>query len=373
MKGRVSLFLAAYITLVSIIPSFANQLQRVQQEKNRIESQINSITSQKRQAQSNLQSALNNRAYLSQIERQQNLIYENTIRDKNLIESEIRTIEKALKEAELEYEQKMRQFETRIVHMYKNSNKSVIDILLESEGIIDFFNRYKLMNIIARKDRELIEEISALKKDIEYKKQIKDQEQQELQRKANMSLNEINTIQASRSNVDRQIQNVNSQIEQLRRQEDELLRKSEELVREIQRLQSSSGNYSGESMVWPTPSTRTVSSPYGMRYHPVLGTNRMHTGIDIAAGAGQSIVAANSGTVIVSGWQGGYGYTVIIDHGGGITTLYAHASQLLVSVGQRVQKGQTIARVGSTGLSTGPHLHFEIRKNGATVDPLSYY
>ena len=98
----------------------------------------------------------------------------------------------------------------------------------------------------------------------------------------------------------------------------------------------------------------------------------MHTGIDISASQGSSIVAANSGTVIMAGWQNGYGNTVVVDHGGGITTLYAHCSKLLVGVGKKVKAGDTIAKVGSTGMSTGPHLHFEVRKNGSTTDPIKY-
>jgi murein DD-endopeptidase MepM/ murein hydrolase activator NlpD len=109
-----------------------------------------------------------------------------------------------------------------------------------------------------------------------------------------------------------------------------------------------------------------------MRYHPILKKNRMHTGLDINAANGTSIVAANKGKVLVAGWKGGYGNAVIIDHGGGITTLYAHSSKVLVSVGDTVEAGDTIAKVGSTGLSTGPHLHFEVRKDGELTNPLDY-
>lgn len=109
-----------------------------------------------------------------------------------------------------------------------------------------------------------------------------------------------------------------------------------------------------------------------MRFHPILKKNKMHTGMDIGAPKGANIVAAENGTVIQAGWNNAYGNMIVINHGGNLVTLYAHASKLLVSVGQQVTKGQVIAKVGSTGYSTGPHLHFEVRKNGDPVNPSSY-
>ena len=114
-------------------------------------------------------------------------------------------------------------------------------------------------------------------------------------------------------------------------------------------------------------------SQYGRRLHPVLGTYRGHAGIDIGAGYGTNVLAANDGTVIVAGYNsGGYGNYVIIDHGGGYTTLYGHNSSLCVSAGQKVTRGTVIAKCGSTGLSSGPHIHFEVRVNGSPVNPLPY-
>ena len=120
------------------------------------------------------------------------------------------------------------------------------------------------------------------------------------------------------------------------------------------------------------PAEGPITSPYGYRIHPIYGTMRFHSGIDIGAYYGSSILAADSGVVIEAGWIGGYGNTVIIDHGGGYSTLYGHASQLYVHPGQLVQQGEPIAAVGSTGNSTGPHLHFEVRINGDPVDPLGF-
>lgn len=127
---------------------------------------------------------------------------------------------------------------------------------------------------------------------------------------------------------------------------------------------------SGGKLLWPVPSSHTVTSPFGMRFHPVTGTYKMHTGIDIAANTGDEIVAAADGVVTTSGPYGGYGNTVVIDHSGGISTLYAHNSQVLVKVGDVVKKGQKIALAGSTGIATGSHLHFEVRVSGTPVNPL---
>ena len=125
-------------------------------------------------------------------------------------------------------------------------------------------------------------------------------------------------------------------------------------------------------MAWPIPGHTRITSYYGYRIHPVYKDWRLHNGIDVAAPSGAPFVAAESGTVILARSYGGYGNAVIINHGGGITTLYGHGTKILVSAGQYVTKGTPVLTVGSTGTSTGPHAHFEVRKNGITVDPLPY-
>ena len=121
---------------------------------------------------------------------------------------------------------------------------------------------------------------------------------------------------------------------------------------------------------WPL--VGRLSSGFGFRVHPIFGTRRMHTGLDIGGTAGEPIYAAKAGTVIFAGWRGGYGNAVVIDHGGGFSTLYAHQSQTGVPVGQEVALGDVVGYVGSTGWSTGPHLHYELRLNGSPIDPLPY-
>jgi murein DD-endopeptidase MepM/ murein hydrolase activator NlpD len=120
------------------------------------------------------------------------------------------------------------------------------------------------------------------------------------------------------------------------------------------------------------PSVGEITSSFGWRTHPILGYQKFHSGMDFGADYGSPIMAADRGVVVFAGWYGGYGNTIIIDHGGGMTTLYAHSEELYVAEGQSVQRGQAIAAVGSTGLSTGPHLHFEVRRDGEPIDPAEF-
>ena len=130
--------------------------------------------------------------------------------------------------------------------------------------------------------------------------------------------------------------------------------------------------YIGGELAWPVPGYTRITSEYGMRVHPITGQYKLHTGVDISAPMGANFIAANDGIVVKAEYNTAYGRMVIIDHGGGISTLYAHGSEILVEVGQTVKRGDSILKVGSSGYSTGPHAHFEVRINGVVTDPMPY-
>jgi murein DD-endopeptidase MepM/ murein hydrolase activator NlpD len=161
-------------------------------------------------------------------------------------------------------------------------------------------------------------------------------------------------------------------IEAFEKEYDKLNDFAKQIESKIVKLQKNTGPYSGGKMAWPVPGYSRISSPYGYRIHPIFKVKKLHTGIDIPAPTGTAITAAAAGTVIYSDWLGGYGKVIMLDHGGGVVSLYAHNSALVLSEGQSVKRGDTISKAGSTGNSTGPHLHFEVRKNGAYVDPLPW-
>lgn len=180
---------------------------------------------------------------------------------------------------------------------------------------------------------------------------------------------EMNSLKLQQAEADTKRASLVSDTNTMKEKETQMENEAKMLAEVIRMLQKD-GEYAGGNMCWPSGMSQIITSPYGRRY--IFGGYSFHYGIDIGgAPIGAPILAANSGTVISAGYDGpGYGNYLMIDHGGGIVTLYAHASALLVTTGDEVKRGQQIAKIGSTGNSTGPHLHFEIRVNGSTQDPL---
>lgn len=260
----------------------------------------------------------------------------------------------------------------RLRAMYKNGNIGILSVLFGSKSMSDFLTNMEMAKKIYNADEDLLEDMQTAYEVVVQKKEELAALKEKLVKQQEEATAYKEGLDESETKLAAQKKNVESNNSMLEAQIDELNKEAEKLVAEILALQSSEA-YTGGTMSWPAKSSTRVTSPFGNRLHPVLKKYKLHTGIDIGAAMGTDILAANSGKVIKAAYNaGGYGYYVMIDHGGGIVTLYAHSSKLLVSAGDIVVRGQTIAKVGSTGMSTGPHLHFEVRINGQYVNPLDY-
>lgn len=274
----------------------------------------------------------------------------------------------------------------RVESAYRQGDFYWLQILLESRNLADLIARTSFVEQVMRQDTSMMSSLDDTRQRLERAKAELDRSSQELAAKraeAAAEENELRQLQSDRASRladqhDAQdakaalLSETKGNIARLKA----IVAAEEAEAARIERLlrggaSHGRGKYAG-SLTWPTPGYETITSPYGWRIHPVLGTRKFHAGIDIRAPKGARIVAAGDGTVIFAGDRGGYGNCVMIDHGDGLVTVYAHQSRIVVSEGARVRKGQKIGEVGSTGLSTGPHLHFEVRVNGEARNPTSY-
>jgi len=279
--------------------------------------------------------------------------------------SELETMESNMAEQNKNLGQRLRT-------MYKNGDISMLSVLLGSSSMSDFLTNLELAKRIYNSDEELLKLMESDYAAIVEKKQQLSEYKDTLVAEQNALKENKAALDAAEAVVEAQKKQVESSNSQLEKEIDALNSEADRLTAEILKLQSD-GEYSGGTMCWPSRASTKVTSAFGNRLHPILKTYKLHTGIDIGAKSGTDILAANSGKVIASAYNaGGYGYYIMVDHGGGIVTLYAHSSKLLVSKGDVVSRGQVIAKVGSTGMSTGAHLHFEVRINGQYVNPLEY-
>lgn len=283
-------------------------------------------------------------------------------------EKQIKETQQDLEKSQAEINVKNHTLGSRLKVMYKNRGVDYLQVLLNSTSFVDMLSRLDMIKRIVEQDVTLLQSMNEQKDKIDADKKLLEMQKSNLIAMNNSIKRKQKEQEVSRGQLARIKKDILADNKKLEQQEDELNRYAQEIASEIRKLQTNEV-YSGGKFAWPAPGYTRMTSPFGYRIHPILKTKKLHTGMDIAVPTGGSIVAAEAGTVIFSGWKGSYGNTVMVDHGSGIVTLYPHNSQLVAKVGEKVKRGQLVAKAGSTGMSTGPHLHFEVRKNGQVVDP----
>lgn len=363
-----------------------NQLDSIQQQVNQqnaakadAETVIGSVSEQLRQIEEQLRQAT---AELGTIKEQ-----------RVAVENDITLNERQLAEAQKRLEGRESVFYKRVRDIYINGRLSYLDVVIGSKDFSDFANRLEVLKRIIDSDITLINEIKKERAEIEAHKQKLEADRAklvELEKAALAKQAEIEQKKAERNVVLQKAQNDRATamqaIEELNAssaqvsamlKERQAARAAAAAAAAAVAAQSSGGQGASDNWVQGTgqlgwPVSGEITSPYGYRVHPIWGTTIYHSGIDIGVDEGTPVHAADGGVVVWSGWMGGYGYAVVIDHGNGLSTLYGHNSELAVDEGQSVAKGQVISYAGSTGNSTGPHVHFEVRVNGDPVDPMGY-
>lgn len=300
------------------------------------------------------------------------------------LRSKIKAKQSTIDETKARYATEQRLLSARVASSYKQGDWFYYDLLLGSSDIGDFITRTELVQRVIQSNNDIASQLADTRDQLQRAKVELDRSLEVVnvkRKEAERVEAELLQLQNARqSKVDQQeavlgqkadlLADTKSNEKRLRAIEAVELAESNRLEREL--AGSGSGVFSG-SMTWPVPASHRITSSFGRRICPFHGPE-LHPGIDIGAPSGSAIVAAGGGTVISAGWRGSYGNTVLIDHGNGVVTLYAHqvAGGISVSSGQKVARGQRIGAVGSTGNSTGPHLHFEVRVNGTPKNPTNY-
>lgn len=377
----LSVLLGVILIFCQMAPGQASDLNKKKDELSRVNKQIEE---RKKQLNDNQKKQKDILQELNGIDRDVSRASD----DLKRIDGELSTLQQSIDETEKQVQKKEKalQERTEVLHqrlrdVYMEGNLSYLEVLLDSSSMSDFLTRFDLMKCITDQDSKLVKGLSVERDRVaRQKRDLVAKKEEALILKKTTAAKQ--TYLASRKQ-DRKdtIKNLQSDQAACKRAVQELEATSRQITQVIQQYQSSKpSNPSNPAppkgtgrFIWPANgSISGKGGQYGMRVHPITGVYKLHDGIDIGAAAGTPVWAADGGTVIHAGWLGGYGTTVIIDHGGGITTLYAHLSSYSVSRGSSVSQGQVIGRVGSTGWSTGPHLHFGVYINGNPTNPMGY-
>jgi murein DD-endopeptidase MepM/ murein hydrolase activator NlpD len=356
---------ASVDTLEQMRQTIDQQRSQLKKERDRISEIEKAVQSQLNGIQQNIQATdTAYQDYAAQIE---------------LANKRLRVVQEDLAIAERRYSQKQAAVIARLRFLQRQQQTGFgWDILLKSQNLNEFLDRRRHVKLLYQADQKILVSLKAEANRINQQKLQVETQKNQIALLTQQLLAQKTQYQAQLAAQQQLIDRLKTDKQALEAAQAQLVIDSRNIGTLIRREVAASnkatfphtGVFSNGSLMFP--SDAEITSGFGWRRHPILGSLRFHGGIDFGASYGSTIRAAEGGTVIFAGWYGGYGNTVIINHGGGITTLYGHTSKLYVSQGKTVQPGDAIAAVGSTGLSTGPHLHFEVRQNGEPVDPMAY-
>lgn len=347
-------------------------ISEAKEKNNEVQNKLNEVDKKKKEETKKIEESKKTKEGIEAEAKSKDEEYNNTLAEIEKIDNSIKDLDLKIVDAEKKYDELSDKLKSRVRVLYTSSNNYFFDLVVGAKSIFDFIQKLEMLSKISEKDKKMLNEFYMSKKEIEQNKLLSSQLKIVKENSAKTAKLKLDELNKSKKDLNVEIEKRRDMINFLEQEESKLEKQSNELKKIIQKSQSSTLNYSGGVMLWPSNDSHSITSSYGSRYHPILRTYKMHTGIDIGAGYGSSVLAANSGRVIGAEYNNAYGKMIIIDHGGGISTLYAHLSSMYVLPGDRVSRGQSIGAVGSTGWSTGAHLHFEVRKDGATLNPIKY-
>lgn len=372
-----------YIIIISMIGTitfsnicvYAENITELQEKSNQINENITETTNRLQAVQEevseNMKQLQELDVQLAQSEEELNKI---NIEVSNLT-SQIAENEQKLSKVQSQYDKIKNVLDARVIEMYKSDNLQFLGVLLAAKNVKELIKTYEKLILLSKYDKGLLDNAEQQIEEIQTTKKILAEKKKQVVESKQLQQRKTQVVQNSKTRREYYLSKLTKKEQELQAQIDEYNTQVTQIENEIKilALGSISEDYIGGVFVWPVPGRTSLTSLYGMRVHPITGAYKLHTGIDISAPLGTNFVAAANGVVSKATYNTAYGNMVIIDHGGGVQTLYAHGNSILVQVGDEVKAGTPILEVGSTGYSTGPHAHFEIRINGQTVNPLDYY
>ena len=342
-----------------------NQMTRNRSQRDKLYESIKALT----KTEKNLSAVLN--GYDGQIEKMEGDIKK--IQDqRSAAERDLAQMEQRRGNLEQALTQTQDNLGERVRALYMQNDLTYIDVLFQSASVGDLIDRMIYLQAIHQHDKALIEEIRQKRVDLQTQLTQQNQLIASIEQIKEDLLKQQDQLEQKRGDKQLDLEAIKTDKLLAQRQINELEQENKRIAAFFRTLGKGSGGYQGKawSGSFKKPCGGTITSGFGMRFHPILHVMKMHTGVDISCASGTTITAAGDGKVVFADWRGGYGKCVMIDHGGGRSTLYGHMSKITCSVGDIVSSKTKIGEVGSTGFSTGPHCHFEVRINGDPVNPL---